>query len=167
MEQQKQTSQRNMAALSRLCDDWRGQQPPEAVPEWQAFQETHMADLDEMIGIYEAILCDPKYYNGIKAPMDAVLAEWVFVVYLSDASSSTFVFTGPYAVATFASGDYISLVPNAYYDCAEHRPDITIQKYSGGDALADAVIECAAELVHGARLRWADAAQLRVFHEVA
>ena len=71
--------------------------------------------------------------------MDAVLAEWVFVVYLSDASSSTFVFTGPYAVATFVSGDSISLVPNAYYDCQEHRPDITIQKYSGGDALADAV----------------------------
>ena len=47
--------------------------------------------------------------------MDAVLAEWVFTVYLADATAvGGFLFTGPYAVQSFAAGD-ISLVPNEYY----------------------------------------------------
>ena len=47
--------------------------------------------------------------------MDAVLAEWVFTVYLADATAiGNFLFTGPYAVQSFAAGD-ISLVPNEYY----------------------------------------------------
>ena len=54
--------------------------------------------------------------------MSAVLAEWVFTVYLADSTAvGGFKFTGPYAVSTFASGD-ISLIPNAYYACVA-RPD--------------------------------------------
>ena len=47
--------------------------------------------------------------------MDAVLAEWVFTVYLADATAvEGFLFTGPYAVQTFMAGDIV-LVPNEYY----------------------------------------------------
>ena len=47
--------------------------------------------------------------------MDAVLAEWVFTVYLADATAvGGFLFTGPYAVANFAAGDIV-LAPNEYY----------------------------------------------------
>ena len=42
--------------------------------------------------------------------MDAVLAEWVFAIYYKDGDK--FVFTGPYAVKKFATGDFIDLVPN-------------------------------------------------------
>ena len=49
--------------------------------------------------------------------MDAVLAEWVFTVYLEDPTAiGGFLFTGPYAVATFAVGDIV-LAPNEYYWC--------------------------------------------------
>lgn len=42
--------------------------------------------------------------------MDAVLAEWVFVVY-SNNSDGTFVFTGPFAIAVFEARQ-MQLVPN-------------------------------------------------------
>ena len=45
--------------------------------------------------------------------MDAVLAEWPFVVYLNKGGQRYF--TGPYKVETFVSGDHIDLVPNTHY----------------------------------------------------
>jgi peptide/nickel transport system substrate-binding protein len=91
--------------------------------------------------------------------MDAVLAEWVFVVYLKDANGN-FVFTGPFVIETFCE-DQIDLVPNPYYpDTADSttqlpatttsssgeqqstvsprpRGRVTIKKSADGDALAD------------------------------
>lgn len=70
--------------------------------------------------------------------MDAVLAEWVFVVYRKD-SGGNYVFTGPYAVQSFAT-DHIDLTPNRYYDSrALQRPPITLQKFADGHDLADGV----------------------------
>lgn len=68
--------------------------------------------------------------------MDAVLAEWVFVVYLKN--SQNFVFTGPFAVETFAA-DQIDLIPNEYYDRASDRPLVMIKKFSDGHDLAEGV----------------------------
>merc|ERR1719217_1322387 len=62
--------------------------------------------------------------------MDAVLADWVFVVYKKVqpfANSNDFVFTGPYN---------IDLVPNTYYPQHAERRPITVTKYADGDALA-------------------------------
>jgi len=71
--------------------------------------------------------------------MDAVLAEWVFVVYLKD-SDGSFLFTGPYAIDTFGS-DKIELVPNSYYydSLSLKRPLVTIQKFADGHDLAEGV----------------------------
>lgn len=69
--------------------------------------------------------------------MDAVLAEWVFVVYLKD-SEGNFVFTGPYAVKSF-SDSKIDLKPNTHYPQADERPMVTIKKFADGNALAAAV----------------------------
>ena len=70
--------------------------------------------------------------------MDAVLADWVFVVYKKVqpfANSNDFVFTGPYKIDTFAA-DHIDLVPNTYYPQHAERRPITVTKYADGDALA-------------------------------
>jgi peptide/nickel transport system substrate-binding protein len=68
--------------------------------------------------------------------MDAVLAEWVFVIYLKNADGS-FVFTGPYTIETFAA-DQIDLVPNRYYDAKSlDRPLIKVQKFADGHDLAE------------------------------
>ena len=69
--------------------------------------------------------------------MDAVLAEWVFVVYLKDAQGK-FVFTGPYAIKTLTAGQ-IDLVPNKYYNKASERSSITIKKFADGHKLAEGV----------------------------
>ena len=70
--------------------------------------------------------------------MDAVLAEWVFVIYLKD-SNSNFVFTGPYAVETFADTE-IKLTPNRFYDNRSlDRPTIMLRKFPDGHELAKGV----------------------------
>ncbi len=67
--------------------------------------------------------------------MDAVLAEWVFVIYTKDGSGN-FLYTGPYIVQSFGS-DAIELSPNRYYDSQSLlRPFIRIQKFSDGHDLA-------------------------------
>jgi len=70
--------------------------------------------------------------------MDAVLAEFVFVVYLKQGPSA-FVFTGPYAVETFVAGDRIELVPNAHYPQAVERPLIVVKKFSDGGSVSEAL----------------------------
>jgi peptide/nickel transport system substrate-binding protein len=70
--------------------------------------------------------------------MDAVLAEWVFVVYLKK-SDGNFVFTGPFVIEKY-SEDQIDLVPNPFYDQII-EPKVTIKKYTDGNALADAMLE--------------------------
>ncbi|KAL9185948.1 hypothetical protein ACHAXT_003725 [Thalassiosira profunda] len=68
--------------------------------------------------------------------MDAVLAEWVFVVYLAKGDGN-FVFTGPYEIESFGE-DKIELVPNPHYDeRALERPRITIEKFADGNELAE------------------------------
>jgi peptide/nickel transport system substrate-binding protein len=69
--------------------------------------------------------------------MDAVLAEWVFVVYYKD-TAGNFVFTGPYTIKTggFAASQ-IDMIPNTYYDGAAKREEITMKKFSDGHALAE------------------------------
>jgi len=69
--------------------------------------------------------------------MDAVLAEWPFVVYLNKGGQRYF--TGPYKVETFVSGDHIDLVPNTHYARALERPLLKIQRFSTGSAVAEAL----------------------------
>jgi len=69
--------------------------------------------------------------------MDAVLAEWVFVIFTTD-SSGNFLFTGPYAIESY-SAEQIDLIPNPHYDSQSlERPIIKVKKYSDGDLLAEA-----------------------------
>lgn len=71
--------------------------------------------------------------------MDAVLAEWVFVVYFVDTNTGNHVFTGPYVIQTFMENQ-IDLIPNEYYPQADERPQkITIRKFADGQELAKAV----------------------------
>lgn len=70
--------------------------------------------------------------------MDAVLAEWVFVVYVND-TEGNILYTGPYVIETFGE-DQIDLVPNKYYAACQQRPTIIIKKYADGEALADGVM---------------------------
>lgn len=68
--------------------------------------------------------------------MDAVLAEWVFVIFTKD-EAGDFVYTGPYAIDHMAD-DHIDLIPNRYYDQnVLQRPQITIQKFGDGHDLAN------------------------------
>jgi peptide/nickel transport system substrate-binding protein len=72
--------------------------------------------------------------------MDAVLAEWVFVVYLNDTEGNgNILFTGPYVIETFGE-DQIELVPNTMYAAYQQRPLITIRKYADGDTLAEGLM---------------------------
>jgi peptide/nickel transport system substrate-binding protein len=70
--------------------------------------------------------------------MDAVLAEWVFTVFMKDADGN-FLFTGPFAVEAFGS-DKIELVPNPHYIDGKSldRPSIELQKFADGHDLAEA-----------------------------
>ena len=69
--------------------------------------------------------------------MDAVLAEWVFTIFMVDPDGG-FVFTGPYAIETFGS-DTIELVPNPHYIDGKSldRPLIVLQKFADGHDLAE------------------------------
>ena len=71
--------------------------------------------------------------------MDAVLAEWVFVIYYKD-SSEDFVFTGPYEIQDGGFTDsQIDLTPNIHYDDeAAARPIVVLKKFSSGHDLAEA-----------------------------
>lgn len=69
--------------------------------------------------------------------MDAVLAEWVFVVFMKDATDN-FVFTGPYAIQKFTEAQ-IDLVPNQYFPQASERPLVTLKKVSDAHELAEGV----------------------------
>jgi len=69
--------------------------------------------------------------------MSAVLAEWVFAMYLKKDDGS-FVFTGPYVIENFGE-DQIDLIPNAYYPDHEARIKITLKKFADGAALAEGV----------------------------
>jgi peptide/nickel transport system substrate-binding protein len=70
--------------------------------------------------------------------MEAVLAEFVFVIFLQKAGG--YIFTGPFKIETYSFGSYMNLVPNMYYPTlATERPLVKIMKYSNGDALATAV----------------------------
>ncbi len=71
--------------------------------------------------------------------MDAVLAEWVFVIYYKD-SQGNFVYTGPYKVDHFQENDHMDLSPNRYYDSQSlDRPSIEIKKFDDGHDLAKGV----------------------------
>jgi peptide/nickel transport system substrate-binding protein len=70
--------------------------------------------------------------------MNAVLAEWVFVIYVKD-SEGKFFFTGPYMIETFGE-DQIVMIPNNHYPDHHQRPHVTVKKYADGEALADAVM---------------------------
>ncbi|CAE7239573.1 nikA [Symbiodinium natans] len=69
--------------------------------------------------------------------MDAVLAEWPFVVYV--VKNGQRYFTGPYLVAHFAANNHINLVPNTYYPRAAERPTLEIKKFADGNAVAQAL----------------------------
>ena len=80
--------------------------------------------------------------------MDAVLAEWVFVIYNLDETSTdgsdkdAVVFTGPYVIETYdPDSGAIDLVPNPYYHDGKslERPLLKIQKFSNGHELAESV----------------------------
>ena len=60
--------------------------------------------------------------------MASVLAEWPMVVYKTVGDSH--VFSGPFAVADFAPGDGIDLVPNPHYPGAARRPEILVKKFA-------------------------------------
>lgn len=68
--------------------------------------------------------------------MDAVLAEWAFVVFLKN-DDGTIVYTGPYEIETFDADQTIHLIPNQFYDKADERPNIVVQKFSDGYDLAE------------------------------
>lgn len=72
--------------------------------------------------------------------MDAVLAEWVFVIYYMH-DQGKFIYTGPYVVSHFDDGDspHMDLAPNQHYPDAELRPDIELRKFPDGHALAEAM----------------------------
>ena len=70
--------------------------------------------------------------------MDAVLAEWVFVIYLKDSEGAIF-YTGPYVIETFGE-DRIDLVPNVHYAAYQQRPTIAVKKFADGDELADGLL---------------------------
>ncbi len=66
--------------------------------------------------------------------MASVLAEWPMVVYKTVGDSH--VFSGPFAVADFAPGDGIDLVPNPHYPGAARRPEILVKKFADAQSLA-------------------------------
>ena len=66
--------------------------------------------------------------------LPSILAEWAFPVYRMD--GDTPIFTGPFAVADFEPGGSINMVPNAHYENADARPDITLRRIADGQSLA-------------------------------
>ncbi len=68
------------------------------------------------------------------AILPSILAEWAFPVYRM--VDDTPVFTGPFAVESFETGSTIEMVPNAYYEGAEGRPDVTLRRIADGQSMA-------------------------------
>ena len=66
--------------------------------------------------------------------LPSILAEWAFPVYLQTDSAP--LFTGPFAVESFEAGAAIEMVPNAFYEGADERPDVTIRRIADGQSLA-------------------------------
>jgi len=90
--------------------------------------------------------------------MDAVLAEWVFVIYIKKLGS--YIFTGPYAVSNFVAGDRFELIPNGHYPRASERPlHLTIKKFPDGQSVVTALkagdldmgFHLPVDLLHGIR----------------
>jgi len=67
--------------------------------------------------------------------IEAVLAEWPFVIFLE--KDGKFVFTGPYAVKTFVKDDRFELTPNAHYPHAGERHELVIKRMDGDKAAVD------------------------------
>lgn len=66
--------------------------------------------------------------------LPSILAEWAFPVYLQTDGAP--IFTGPFAVEQFNAGTSIEMVPNAHYEGADERPDVTIRRIADGQSLA-------------------------------
>jgi len=69
--------------------------------------------------------------------MEAVLAEWCFVVFLEKSSQT--LFTGPFAVQQFLQGERLDLVPNLNYPGEASRTPVMVRKFASGEAVADAL----------------------------
>ena len=101
--------------------------------------------------------------------MDAVLAEWAFVVYKTVGNRR--IFTGPYAIQTDVSTTFTSLqlAPNTEYPGYEQRMPITIRRFPNGVAVARALV--ADEIDMGfnlpansvPQLNWVDGLSVRSF----
>ena len=68
------------------------------------------------------------------AILPSILAEWAFPVYLETEGAP--LFTGPFAVKSIEAGSAIEMVPNAYYEDAADRPEVTIRRIADGQSLA-------------------------------
>lgn len=68
--------------------------------------------------------------------LPSILAEWAFPVYRI--AGETLLFTGPFVVESFSPGGAIEMVPNAHYDNAEARPNVTLRRIADGQSLARA-----------------------------
>ncbi len=70
--------------------------------------------------------------------LPSVLGEWSNIVFktLDDGSH---VFTGPYQVAKFESGQFVELEPNQYYPDAEKRSPVTVKAFADTDAMKLAI----------------------------
>ncbi|MEM8952479.1 MAG: ABC transporter substrate-binding protein, partial [Pseudomonadota bacterium] len=66
--------------------------------------------------------------------LPSILAEWAFPIYRMDGDQP--IFTGPFAVESFEPGGSIEMTPNAHYDNAEARPDITLRRIADGQSMA-------------------------------
>ena len=74
-------------------------------------------------------------------PTDPIVVgqTFLFVIYTKD-SNGNFVFTGPFAIASF-SPEAIDLIPNPFYSRSEERPEVKLIKFEDGHDLATAVKE--------------------------
>ncbi|MEM1363293.1 MAG: ABC transporter substrate-binding protein [Pseudomonadota bacterium] len=66
--------------------------------------------------------------------LPSILAEWAFPVYRI--TGDTPIFTGPFAVESFEPGGTIKMAPNAHYDNAAARPNVTLRRIADGQSLA-------------------------------
>ncbi|MEM8582275.1 MAG: ABC transporter substrate-binding protein [Pseudomonadota bacterium] len=66
--------------------------------------------------------------------LPSILAEWAFPVYKMAEDAP--VFSGPFAVTSFEPGGSIEMEPNAHYENAEARPNVTLRRIADGQSLA-------------------------------
>ncbi|MEM1129342.1 MAG: ABC transporter substrate-binding protein [Pseudomonadota bacterium] len=66
--------------------------------------------------------------------LPSILAEWAFPIYRME--GDTPIFTGPFAVESFAPGGSIEMSPNPHYENADARPNITLRRIADGQSLA-------------------------------